>query len=135
MRFDPWEGIGWGGAMGQLAGRIAVVSGGSRGIGRGIAEAFLAEGATVVITGKTKEKVHDVIDQAVAELGGVDILVNNAGGSSGFAMLGDLSDEAWEEAADWILNSAFWATRRALASMQAKGWGRIVNISSVEGKV
>src|SRR4051812_8844446 len=120
MRFAPRRGDGWRGAMGQLEGRVAVVSGGSRGIGRGIAEAFLAEGARVVITGKTKEKglhaldemgagdlarfipcdvrskqqVHDVIDQTVAELGGVDILVNNAGGSSGFAMLGDLSDEA-----------------------------------------
>jgi NAD(P)-dependent dehydrogenase (short-subunit alcohol dehydrogenase family) len=145
----------------SMSGRVAVVTGGSRGIGRAITEALLAEDCQVVISGRSAEKgqlavaemaageklvfvagdaraqsdVEGLIDTALAEFGRVDILVNNAGGSSGFAEVADLSDEAWREAQDWVLTSAFWATRRALPSMVEHGWGRIVNISSVEGKM
>jgi 3-hydroxybutyrate dehydrogenase/3-oxoacyl-[acyl-carrier protein] reductase len=144
----------------ELKGKTAVVTGGSRGIGRGIAEAFLGAGANVMISGTSEEKgkraleemqggdactfqradarqkadTERLIDASIDRYGAVDILVNNAGGSSGFALIGDLSDEAWNQAADWILNSAFWATRRALPSMVASGWGRIISISSVESK-
>jgi 3-hydroxybutyrate dehydrogenase len=143
-----------------LDGRVAVVTGGSRGLGRGIAEALLGAGARVVISGRSTDKGHvaveemggrppvlfvegdarvqadieRLIDSAITAFGKVDILVNNAGGSSGFAEVADLSDEAWREAQDWILSSTFWATRRALPSMVDGGWGRIINISSVEGK-
>jgi 3-hydroxybutyrate dehydrogenase/3-oxoacyl-[acyl-carrier protein] reductase len=144
----------------QLAGRVAAITGGTRGIGRGIAEAFLAEGARVVINGRSPEKgadalaelgagdaahfvagdvrvqadVEGVIDATVARYGRIDILVNNAGGSSGFAPVAELSDEAWREALDWMLNATFYATRRALRDMLPRRWGRILNISSVEGK-
>jgi NAD(P)-dependent dehydrogenase (short-subunit alcohol dehydrogenase family) len=144
----------------ELTGRVGLVTAGSRSIGRAIAERFLAEGASVVISGKDPEKgalalkemnagdrasfcradarnqveTEALVDFAVERYGQVDILVNSAGGSSGFAPLHELTDESWREANDWILNSAFWATRRALPSMLAGGWGRIVNISSVEGK-
>jgi 3-hydroxybutyrate dehydrogenase len=143
-----------------LNGKSAVVTGGTRGIGRGIAEALLEAGATVVISGTNADKgqqaleemgagdnamfhradarrrvdTEALIDAAVATYGSIDILVNNAGGSSGFALVADLSDEAWAEAGDWILNSAFWATRRALPAMVASGWGRIISISSLESK-
>jgi 3-hydroxybutyrate dehydrogenase/3-oxoacyl-[acyl-carrier protein] reductase len=143
-----------------LLGKVAVVTGGTRGIGRGIAEAYLAAGASVVLNGRSPEKgerclqeldageraafvqgdarsqadIERLIDQAVEQFGRVDILVNNAGGSGGFALVEDLSDEAWHEAGDWILNSTFWATRRALKSMAQNKWGRIISISSVEGK-
>jgi 3-hydroxybutyrate dehydrogenase/3-oxoacyl-[acyl-carrier protein] reductase len=144
----------------ELDGKVAVVTAGSRSIGRAIAERLLAGGASVVISGKDAEKgavalaemgagdraafcradarsqaeTQALIDFAGDRYGRVDILVNNAGGSSGFAPLHELSDEAWREANDWILNSAFWATRAALPSMIGNGWGRIVNISSVEAK-
>ena len=144
----------------MLNGQVAVITGGTRGIGRAIAEAFLAQGASVVVNGRSQEKgeqalaemnggdrahfvagdvtsqtdVERVVNTAIERYGKVDILVNNAGGSSGFALVGDMSDEAWQQAAAWILHSAFWATRVALKDMEKRGYGRIINISSVEGR-
>lgn len=144
----------------DLSNRVAVVTGGTRGIGRGIAEAFLAAGARVVLSSRSAEKgrvalaeigagdravfiagnvqnrddVENLIAQTISTFGRVDILVNNAGGSSGFAPVADMSEEAWHEAAAWILHSAFWATRAALKGMESRGFGRIINISSVEGR-
>jgi 3-hydroxybutyrate dehydrogenase/3-oxoacyl-[acyl-carrier protein] reductase len=153
-------------SVAQIAGplllekRVAVITGGSRGIGRGIAEAFATQGAAVVISGKSKEKgeqaldemgagdramfvptdvrrqedVNNLIDQAAKRYGSVDILVNNAGGSDRFALVHEMTDEAWQNALDFNLNAAFWGSRRALRYMLERGWGRIINISSVEGK-
>ena len=144
----------------QLDGRVAVITGGTRGIGRGIAEAFLAQGASVLVNGRSPEKgeralkemgageralfvagdvrvqqeVEAVVDAAVERFGKIDILVNNAGGSSGFAPVAELSDAAWQEALNWMLNATFWGTRRALKDMLKRQWGRIINISSVEGR-
>jgi 3-hydroxybutyrate dehydrogenase/3-oxoacyl-[acyl-carrier protein] reductase len=140
--------------------RVAVITGGSRGIGRGIAEKFLAEGAAVVIGGKSQDKglraieemgvgdratflqcdvrreedVNNLVDEAAKRYGSADILVNNAGGSDRWALVHELSDEAWQNALDLNLNAVFWGTRRALKYMLDRGWGRIINISSVEGK-
>jgi NAD(P)-dependent dehydrogenase (short-subunit alcohol dehydrogenase family) len=145
---------------GVLDGRVALITGGTRGIGRGIAEAFLAAGATVMISGKSadkgkqalaelgvgpraafstcdvrvQEELEALVDETVTQFGRVDILVNNAGGSDGFAPIHQLSDEAWENALAWNLNAVFRATRRVLPGMVDNGWGRIINISSVEGK-
>ncbi|GAB2485606.1 SDR family NAD(P)-dependent oxidoreductase [Jatrophihabitans fulvus] len=146
---------------GSLTGKVAVITGGTRGIGRGIAEAFLREGASVVVSGKSQEKgdeavkemgggsnVHFIacdvrkkdeldalIDQTQARYGRLDILVNNAGGSDGFALVGDMAPEAWLNALDWNLNAVFFGTQRALKHILAHGeGGRIINISSVEGK-
>jgi 3-hydroxybutyrate dehydrogenase/3-oxoacyl-[acyl-carrier protein] reductase len=149
-----------GGAPLLLEKRVAVVTGGTRGIGRGIAEGFVAQGAAVVLAGRSqakgdqaldemgvgdramfvqtdvrrKEDIEHLIDQAAQRYGSVDILVNNAGGSDRFALVHEMSDEAWQNALDMNLNAAFWATRRALKYMLERGWGRIINISSVEGK-
>lgn len=145
----------------SLRGRVALVTGGSRGIGRGIAEAFLAEGASVMMSGRSHDKgkqalaeiaggeradfmacdardrdqVNALVDHTIARFGKLDILVNNAGGSDGFALVHLMTDEAWDNALNLGLNTTFWATRRALASMVANGWGRVINITSVEGKV
>jgi len=146
---------------GELSGRVALVTGGSRGIGRGIAEAFLAEGAKVVITGTSADKgakavaeigrpddVHFVqadaklrddceraVDEAVERFGKLDILVNNAGGADNHAPVAELTDEAFDDALKWNLWSTFWCSRHAVTPMLERGWGRIINMSSVEGKV
>ena len=144
----------------NLKGKVAAITGGTRGIGRGIAEILLSAGASVAINGRntgkgqqalkemnagnkaifiagdvTKQKdVETFIGKTIEQFGKIDILVNNAGGASGFAPVSELSDEAWQEAAAWILHSAFWATRAALQDMEPRSWGRIINISSVHGK-
>ncbi|MBY4576004.1 3-oxoacyl-ACP reductase [Gordonia paraffinivorans] len=146
---------------GALDGRVALVTAGSRGIGRGVVEGFLAEGASVVLTGRSEDKgkqalaelgvggrAHFVsgdaasrsdIDNWVAatlsKYGRLDFLVNNVGGSDGFALVHEMTDDAWLRAHDLILHSAFRATRAAIPAMLEVGGGRIVNISSVEGKV
>jgi 3-hydroxybutyrate dehydrogenase/3-oxoacyl-[acyl-carrier protein] reductase len=148
------------GAVPLLDKRVAVITGGTRGIGRAIAEAFAAAGAAVVVSGRSPEKgqqaldemgvgdraifvkcdvrrqedINNLIDQAAKRYGSVDIMVNNAGGTEGFALVHEMTDEAWLDALDFNLNAVFWGTRRALRYMLERGWGRIINISSVEGK-
>jgi 3-hydroxybutyrate dehydrogenase len=147
--------------MGELDGRVAVITGGTRGIGRAIAEAFVRDGASVVINGRDvakgqravdemaagdrvhfvagdaciKEDCEGLIDATVERYGRLDILVNNAGGSANNAPVAELTDEAMEFALKVNLWSTFWCSRRALAHMIPQQWGRIMNISSVEGKV
>ena len=144
----------------DLSGKVVAVTGGSRGIGKAIAEALLRTGASVAINGRNEEKGHRTIKEigedqpiifikgdvrkqsevenfiakTIEKFGQIDILINNAGGSGGFAPVSELTDEAWENAAAWILHSTFWATRAALRDMNQRGWGRIINISSVEGR-
>jgi 3-hydroxybutyrate dehydrogenase len=146
--------------MGELTGRVAAITGGTRGIGRAIAEAYLAEGCKVVINGtnsekgaqalaeigrpddvffvegdaKVREDCERVVDQAVEHFGRIDIMVNNAGGATNHAPVADLTDEALEDALKWNLWSTFWCSRKAVNYMIPQGWGRIINMSSVEGK-
>ena len=145
----------------QLENRVAAVSGGTAGIGRAIAEAFLKEGARVAIMARNAEKgakvieeigagdklifvqgdatnqadVEGFIDQTVSTFGGIDILVNNAGGAGGDlqpAVL--LTDDEFDFCMKVNVYSTFWATRRALKTMLENKWGRIINISSVAAR-
>ncbi|MEU3474118.1 NAD(P)-dependent oxidoreductase [Rhodococcus sp. 05-340-1] len=144
----------------KLQDKVVAVTGGTQGIGRGIAEAALAEGAKVSLNGRSAEKgdkalaefgvgdraaffagdvtvqadVENFIEQTVSTFGRIDVLVNNAGGAKDLQPTVDLSDEEWTLVMNWNLNSNFWATRRALKHMLPNKYGRIINISSVEGK-
>ena len=133
-----------------LAGRTALVTGGSRGIGRAIALRLLAEGARVTITGRdvaTLERsalelgcawlAADATDaravaRAVAAAGPLDVLVNNAGA----AFSKPFERQTDDDLADILarnLGATFRATRAALPGMRERGWGRIVNVASTAG--
>ncbi|MGB3771923.1 MAG: SDR family NAD(P)-dependent oxidoreductase [Rhodococcus sp. (in: high G+C Gram-positive bacteria)] len=144
----------------KLQDKVVAVTGGTQGIGRGIAEAALGEGAKVSLNGRSTDKgdkalaqfgvgdraaffpgdvtvqadVENFIEQTVTTFGRIDVLVNNAGGAKDLQPTANLSDEEWTLVMNWNLNSNFWATRRALRHMLPNKSGRIINISSVEGK-
>jgi 3-hydroxybutyrate dehydrogenase len=144
----------------QLDNKVAVITGGTRGIGFGIAQAFVTEGASVVLTGRSQEKgdkalaelgkpdktafvagdstnrgdVEAALDYAVSRFGQLDILVNNVGGADEFAPVAAMTDEIWERGLLFNLTSAFYASRKALEYMLPRKTGRIINMSSVEGK-
>ncbi len=149
--------------MKDLAGRVAVVTGASRGIGRAVAIALAAEGAKVVVNyqsnqakatetvdaiagagGEARAMQFDVTDvdavesamkQVVAEMSAIHILVNNAGVAVNTLTLG-AKDADFRRAVDVNLGGTFHCTRAALRSlMRAPGGGRIVNVTSIVGEV
>ena len=147
----------------MLKGRVAVVTGSTSGIGLGIARAFAAEGADLMLNGfgeaseiealrreiSAKHKVRvayngadmsrptdieNMIEAATAELGRVDILVNNAG-IQHVAAVQDFPPERWDAIIAINLSAAFHATRAVLPQMYGRNWGRIINIASAHGLV
>jgi len=81
-----------------------------------------------------QDAVEGFVDKTAEHFGRVDILVNNAGGAGDLQPTINLSDEAFDECMKWNVYSTFWGTRRALKYMTENQWGRIINISSMEGK-
>ncbi len=143
--------------MASLKGKVAVVTGGNRGIGRGIAEALAAEGVTVALTSRSAEQAdaaardighgargyacdvrqHEQVDALFAavdrDLGGVDVLVNNAGVGL-FAPVASMSLEDWHAVIETNVNGVFYCTRQAIPRMKQRGGGYIFNLSSLAGR-
>ncbi len=144
----------------KLESRIALITGGGRGIGRAIALAFAREGARVVLAARTAQQVEataaeigneekalpvvcDVSDVAGVQLmfasisvkfgRGPDILVNNAGIAES-APLTKTDDDLWQRHLAINLSGTFYCTRAAVPAMLARGWGRVINIASIAGK-
>jgi 3-hydroxybutyrate dehydrogenase len=147
----------------KLQNRIALITGGGRGIGRAIALAFAREGAQVAVAARTLEQVEQVareigaqfstvalpvvcdvsdvasVEKLFREVGerfgrGPDILVNNAGIAES-APLTKTDDELWQRHLAINLSGTFYCTRAALPEMIEHGWGRIINIASIAGKI
>lgn len=138
----------------SLGGRVAVVTGGARGLGSAIARALASAGASVVLTSRDPaaataaaseipgralgiaadvrrpESVRGMIDRTLAEFGRVDILVNNAG-TTRRGSLEALTPADWEEVVDTNLKGAWLCCRAARASLRAARAGRIINIASM----
>lgn len=143
-----------------IAGRVALVTGGSRGLGRQAALSLAGEGAKVAICARGEETLVKAVEElratgieahgvvadvsnledcerlyknVVDALGPIDILVNNAGGSR----RGDVvsaEEEDWHGLMDLNVMSAIRMSKQAIPGMQERGWGRIVNIASIWGR-
>ena len=148
----------------DLAGRVALVTGGSRGIGRACVLALSAAGADVVFSYRSRAKAARELERRVRALGGravavhadvsrprdcdrlvrsallrfgsADILVNNAGiwEPPEGVEVATLSDAQWEKTLRVNLDGSFYCTRAAVPSMRERRWGRIVNIASTAGQ-
>ena len=137
----------------SLRGRLALVTGGSRGIGAAIAHTLAARGAKVVVTGRSAAELAEVAaaidgvavvadladragtDQMIATvrgLGRVDVLVNNAGIAES-APLADTDDAMWDRIMELNATAPFRLTRAFVPAMVAAGWGRVVTIASNAG--
>jgi len=144
--------------MGLLEGKIALITGGSRGIGSAIVRAFVAEGATVAFTyarsvgpaealvaelGAEKVKAYqsdaasfdaaaELVKAVTADLGQISILVNNAGITRD-TLLMRMSEDQWDSVMDNNLKSIFNLTKHALRPLMKSGAGSVINMSSVVG--
>ncbi|MEM7017705.1 MAG: SDR family oxidoreductase [Pseudomonadota bacterium] len=140
----------------QLENKVAVITGGTSGIGEATAQLFVNEGAKVIFTGRSEEKgaavaerigenavylkgdvmneaeLKAAIDLAVDKFGKLDILFNNAGGPTA-GNVGDITSEQIDYGVHLLLSSAMLATKHAIEPMKASGGGAIINNSSVAG--
>ena len=146
--------------MARLDSKVAIITGGATGVGRGITRAFASEGATVVIASRNRDSMEraaaemrplgavetyqaDVTDEAqvaalfdhvVQRFGRVDIAVNNAGIEAG-APLHELPLETWERVIAVNLTGVFLCCREAMRVMMPRGGGRIINIGSTAAQM
>lgn len=141
---------------GRLSGRNALVTGAGGGIGKGIARRFAAEGASVIVAEfdgeagaacareivaqggaaqfiKVDVTCKDSVSALMREVGTVDILVNNAWQGSGVGRIEDKVDDQFERALRFGVFACQWTMTAALPHMREQGWGRIINMASLNG--
>ena len=145
-----------------LSGKVAIITGSSRGLGLASARALALEGCRVVLSGRTEQTLADaacrlaeltsadavhtvrtdvsqpdgvqmLVEETVSRFGAIDVLVNNVGLARGGSLL-ETTDEAWQEAFDQTLMPAVRASRLAVPHMQRRGGGAIVIIASIFGR-
>jgi dehydrogenase/reductase SDR family member 4 len=146
----------------SLQGKVAVITGASRGIGKAIALGFAEAGASIVVSSRNrrppelektaeeirvlgakaiaipahvgkKEDVENLVQKVVQEFGRIDILVNNAGSNPVLSTMADLEEEAFDKVMEVNLKGAFLMSKAAAKEMIKQGEGRIINITSVSG--
>src|ERR1019366_6729795 len=125
----------------NLDGKIAIITGSSKGIGKAIAQALAECGATVVISSRKQEACDKVVEEfkaaglkAVATCGGIDILVNNAGTNPVFGPIEDAAEDAFDKIIGINVKAPWDLANKCLTSMKSRGGGSIINISSIEGE-
>ena len=147
----------------SLKDKVCIITGSSRGIGKGIATAFAKEGANIVISFRSQEdaaketaeeivekydaeveivkadvskeeEVVEIVERTRKRFGTVDILVNNAGVHKD-SVVWKMDKNVWEEVISTNLTGVFLCTKHVVPIMREKSWGRIVNISSVAGQI
>ena len=144
----------------DLTGRVALVTGGSKGLGKAMAHGFAEAGADVIISSRHEDKLKSALkeildgtdsrgayfvadmtrredvrrlaDLALAEFGRIDILVNNAGSNAPQAT-DEITDESWDRIIELNLTSCMAMTRAVVPDMKQRRWGRIIHISSIMG--
>ncbi len=146
----------------SLDGKVAIITGSSKGIGEAIARAFAENGATVVISSRKQEACDKVaetfnaeglkaiaiachvgnaedrvalIEKTISQLGGVDILVNNAGTNPVFGPVEEASEAIFDQIFNINVKAPWDLANQCLKSMKERGGGSIINISSVEGEL
>jgi NAD(P)-dependent dehydrogenase (short-subunit alcohol dehydrogenase family) len=140
---------------GALAGRVALVTGAGAGIGEGIARRFADEGARVVVAERdydsgtavaqaigglfvstdvsVREQVENAVATTVSEHGSIDIVVNNAWGGGALGRVENKTDEQLAHGIAVGYYGPYWAMRAAFGHMKQRGWGRIINLCSLNG--
>ena len=146
----------------DLTGRVALVTGGSKGLGKAMARGFAEAGADIVISSRHEDELRSALDEildgthshgvwfvadmtdraavnrladsAIQEMSRVDILVNNAG-SNIPAAIDEISDADWDQLIELNLSSCMALTRALVPQMKQRNWGRIIHISSIMGLV
>ena len=144
----------------SLKGKVAIVTGGSRGIGQGIAYGFAKAGAKVAITSRKAqdleatacemtgvgcevlvvpahlgkfEEYQRVVDTVVQKFGRVDILVNNAGASPAMASVLDTDERLWDTIMNLNLKGVYFMSQAVAKVMKKQGGGKIINVASIDG--
>ncbi len=144
----------------NLTGKVALVTGGSKGLGKAMARGLAEAGADILISSRHENELRTALDDilrgtgrqgrfvvadmsrreevvrlartALEQMGRVDILINNAGTNKPQA-IDEISDEVWDEVLEINLNSVMVLTRALVPQMKARRWGRIIHISSIQG--